>query len=387
MKLRAFRVHMYRPILDSGWVNVDDITPIIGKNESGKTALLKALHKLRPFKDESYSLDREWPRGHRLERSPSAVVVRARFAFENHDLDEIIKRLPGEPHPDEVEISKSYDGTLEYTFYPIETYAIDDNAIAQMLNDLGSPSTTSSEFSKLAISIRDEAVANVETSTTYDLAHQTDAYKTQLEAAVQDDIDREYATLLCSFLERLISHKSIVTAKQQLEEIVFDLIPTFIYMDDYRPFRGSAHLDQVHERQASGDLTEEDKTFLMLMDLSGLNFEEEVSRSTDADREQRMLDMNDASLALTRLLASHWSQRKYEVRLSADGNHIIAFVSDIVQPALVPLDERSRGFSGSFLSTQCFSMRLKAPSRTQLFFSTNLDYIFTETRNGIYLLE
>ena len=115
MKLRAFRVEMYRPILDSGWVNVDDITPIIGKNESGKTALLKALHKLRPFNDESYSLDREWPRGHRLERSPGAVVVRARFEFENHDLDEIVKRLPGEPHPEEVEISKSYDGTLEYT--------------------------------------------------------------------------------------------------------------------------------------------------------------------------------------------------------------------------------------------------------------------------------
>ena len=46
-RLKAFRVKMYRPILDSRWVDVDDITVVVGKNESGKTALLKALHKFK----------------------------------------------------------------------------------------------------------------------------------------------------------------------------------------------------------------------------------------------------------------------------------------------------------------------------------------------------
>ena len=80
MKLRAFRVQMYRSILDSEWVDVDDITVLVGKNESGKTAILKALHKFNPFSPEPYTLDREWPRGYRKERSLDAVVVQTRKA-------------------------------------------------------------------------------------------------------------------------------------------------------------------------------------------------------------------------------------------------------------------------------------------------------------------
>ena len=86
MRLKAFRVQMYRPILDSGWVNVDDTTVIVGKNESGKTALLKALHKFKPFSPDPYTLDREWPRGHRKKRSRYAEVVQTRFDFEDEDL-------------------------------------------------------------------------------------------------------------------------------------------------------------------------------------------------------------------------------------------------------------------------------------------------------------
>ena len=47
MKLIAkrFRVLNYRNIDDSGWIPLDLVTAFIGRNEAGKTALLKALHK------------------------------------------------------------------------------------------------------------------------------------------------------------------------------------------------------------------------------------------------------------------------------------------------------------------------------------------------------
>ena len=118
MRLKAFRVQMFRPILDSTWVNVDDITVIVGKNESGKTALLQALHKFNPFSSEPYRLDREWPRGHRHGQSSDAVVVQTRFDFETAESDEIANIFPGKQKPTGVEISKTYEGQFTYKFLP-----------------------------------------------------------------------------------------------------------------------------------------------------------------------------------------------------------------------------------------------------------------------------
>ena len=118
MRLKAFRVKMYRPILDSGWVDVEDITVVVGKNESGKTALLKALHKFKPFRPEPYTLDREWPRGRRRERSTDAVVVQTRFDFENSESEDITELLSNGQKPTGVEISKTYEGKYRYKFLP-----------------------------------------------------------------------------------------------------------------------------------------------------------------------------------------------------------------------------------------------------------------------------
>ncbi|MBI4663528.1 MAG: AAA family ATPase [Verrucomicrobia bacterium] len=67
MRLTRFRIQDYRCFLDSDWVNVSNPTVLVGKNEAGKTSLLKALHQFNPFKPESYSMARDWPRGLRRE--------------------------------------------------------------------------------------------------------------------------------------------------------------------------------------------------------------------------------------------------------------------------------------------------------------------------------
>ena len=61
MKLTSCRVQNYRSIQDSGWVDVDDMAVVVGKNESGKTSFLKALWKFNPFHDAGYNIDHEWP--------------------------------------------------------------------------------------------------------------------------------------------------------------------------------------------------------------------------------------------------------------------------------------------------------------------------------------
>lgn len=352
MRLKAVNVKMYRPIIDSGWIDIDDITVIVGKNESGKSALLKALHKFKSFTPEPYTLEREWPRGHRRERSPDAVVVQTRFDFEGGELDEIAELIPSGEKPTGVEISKTYEGEYKYKFLPSDLDYIEQTtkgSILSQLDELSVGDLASENLKQVVSQMRSEALRLVESSGLAAFTENIATYKNQINTAVQldKDHDRTYAHDIVNLLDNLSSHVD-VTSRKQIESKVFEWIPTFIYMDDHKPFHGSAYLDQIKLRKDSGLLTDEDKTFLIIFEMAGLNFDEELQRSNDEDREQRMLDMNDASLTLTHMLADHWSQRNYKINFVADGYHVITFVSDDIQTSLVSLDERSKGFQWFF---------------------------------------
>ena len=48
MRLTRFLVTNFRSVENSGWIDVDNVTALIGVNESGKTNLLVPLWKLNP---------------------------------------------------------------------------------------------------------------------------------------------------------------------------------------------------------------------------------------------------------------------------------------------------------------------------------------------------
>ncbi|MDB6034428.1 MAG: hypothetical protein JWM16_4766, partial [Verrucomicrobiales bacterium] len=97
MKLKRFRVQKFKCVVDSGWVDVDELTVLIGKNEAGKTSLLRALHQFNPFKNEPYSIPRDWPRGHRGERADSQVVCSAEFELLDEEIDRLKEITGGQP--------------------------------------------------------------------------------------------------------------------------------------------------------------------------------------------------------------------------------------------------------------------------------------------------
>ena len=353
MQLKSFRVLFYRPILDSGWVDIDDITVVVGKNESGKTALLKALHKFNPFKPEPYNIDREWPRGHRMERSQDQVVVETKSEFTDTEKTQIHEWCPASIAPTGVQISKTYKGDFKFAFLPTDLPSeppvdwLESRARAA----IGAAAETASDQLKQAINdMTMKAVQAIQEAGASGLRKASDALKVQVDTAVQKDHqpDQAEAARVKTALQQVIQEADMAAVRKKLEAEVRKWLPTFIYMDDHKPFQGIAHLDQIKQRKDQNQLTEQDKTFLTILEMAGLNFDQEFQRATIQDKEQRMLDMNDASLTLTNQLADHWSQRKYQVRFEADGHHVIAFVSDEVQPALVPLNERSKGFQWFF---------------------------------------
>ena len=92
MKLRAFAVTNFRNVVASGEIGVeDDVTCLVGKNESGKTALLQALYRVKPAYAASFNISEDYPRQHlvahrRQGALEEAVAVRATFELDAADL-------------------------------------------------------------------------------------------------------------------------------------------------------------------------------------------------------------------------------------------------------------------------------------------------------------
>ena len=62
MKLTAFKIKKFRSIEETKWIEVNDITNIIGVNESGKSNILLALWKFNPVNDGDIDLVADLPR-------------------------------------------------------------------------------------------------------------------------------------------------------------------------------------------------------------------------------------------------------------------------------------------------------------------------------------
>ena len=95
MRLTRARVTNYKSIDDSGWVALDEVTCLVGKNESGKTAFLQALRRLNPVSGANDSFDlKDYPRkGYvrykRAHKDCPAMVVRAEFELSTEEIQEI----------------------------------------------------------------------------------------------------------------------------------------------------------------------------------------------------------------------------------------------------------------------------------------------------------
>jgi predicted ATP-dependent endonuclease of OLD family len=153
MKPTGFRVENYKCIEDTGWIELEDLTCFIGKNQSGKTAFLNAIEKLNAEQGSSqYEPFKEYPRERyseyelRHEENPDDVV-HAKFQIS----DEIIRQIENEIGKGVIKdkivvVTKNYKNDLywdleidegKYIEYLIEDFDL-PNKTEDMLKDSNS---------------------------------------------------------------------------------------------------------------------------------------------------------------------------------------------------------------------------------------------------------
>lgn len=353
MKFQAVRVRSFRSITDSGWVDCERLTVFVGRNEAGKTALFKAIHKFKADTGENYDIDGEWPRGKLAEQNPTQVVCSIQFALSEQEQDEL-RAIPGvETVPERVEVSRTYAGHYSVAF-PDDTIpsAPPKVIVTKQLDSLRvDPATVSPAFLAVLNECLEELELLMASDSKGETARNSKAFVARLIASrVAQGSEPQYSNegaYVAQFEPRLAAALKALSALElptvTAARLVESWLPTFIYLSDYSTFSGSALLDQVKARRDQKQLTEEDKTFLIVLELAGVDLDKEVERASKGKREYRVYGLHDASKRLTELVAKHITWRKYEIQLQADGTHFFTFVKDDTAPELIKLEERSRG--------------------------------------------
>ena len=358
MDLIAFRVKMYKGILDSGWIEVNPLTVFVGKNESGKTTLLKALHKLNPYNPDPYQMEREWPRAHRKGRSEKQEVCRARFRLSDRETSDLGRMAECEDIPDFVEVSRNYAGELtvefEEDFLSDEHHPGDVDKACYSLPEI--PEGLGDPIKHRAGECLEDARRLAHEGQLTELTKLVQKHKSLLRevrspVAPLKQIESKFVNCYGKSLKQFVQTlEQLPTIRSKAHEYVKDHLPTFVYMSDYRAFSGTAQLDEIKVRHDQNRLTDEDNTFLALLTLSGLNLDELVDfdGGNPEHVEQRQFDLDDGPATLTSKISNRLRQRQYEVWYRADGQRFFTFVKDNHDPALIRLEERSKGFQWFF---------------------------------------
>ncbi len=381
-----FRVTNFRNIDDSGWIPLDRVTAFVGRNESGKTALLKALHKSNPATPESFSPQHEFPRDRYTREFKNAAdwpVCAVEFQIGPELRAELAKIAGPSGAPEKVTYTTNYDGDYSVAFTPTPTE--DEprgDEVVLALNSL--------RGSTMRISGTGEDEAAVQTIRT-ELLNWADVWKDKfngvrdlkaptalasLKALRQESNSKAnpHTTSVIEALQRaldaLLKRASAKPIADQLDELVVKQRPVFIYFDRYGVLDSAIYLPRFLEDLKEHPTFARVRTVNAMFKHVGLSAQELVdlgqSKAEAArvknetvtplmiaeDREKkdlRAIKCNSASIDISRRFSGWWKQRRHTIRYDVDGDFFRIWVADDRRPDVeLELESRSAGFQWFF---------------------------------------
>jgi len=341
MRLTRARVTNYRSIDDSGWVSLDNVTCMVGKNESGKTAFLQALRRINPVSGANGAFDlRDFPRKgyvrykRRHEEEP-ATVVRAEFTLSEEEILDIESEFgKGVLRSDLVTASKNYKNQRAWEL------DIDETAVVQHVID--------------SVDLPLEVKQFVGQADTWeDLQNSLQSLEVK-PPAVQK--------LLTDLPERFQTDIRQQIILQKLEQF----LPTFVYFDNYSAMHGRISIENIKERELDGDdIDDADRTFLALLSLVGADLDD---LETQTNYEYLKAELESASIGISDEIFQFWKQNT-QLRVEFDlsqanptdppplnkGTILHVRIWNDRHRVSVPFDERSKGFVWFFSFLVYFS--------------------------------
>ena len=364
MHIESFHIRKYRNIQDSGEISLENLTCIVGKNQSGKTAILTALYKFNPYEPEPYDIRREWPRGERRHKDSSQVVCEVKFLLDQDEMEELANLTSEKMTIKRVTVTKDYEGNFEVhspdnpNQFPDKLHPNDIDELCNMMPEHTEP--VREKFHEVARECVEEIRRLSREGRYGELSSLKEAHEELLRSAITEDTLQPQHQNENQFLREYISRLSEIeneihnkpTMHRKAHEYIVERIPTFIYMDDYREFQGAAPLEPLQSRRNNNQLTSEDETFLMLLELSGLDLDELILQGQSMDSEvirDRQYDLEDAARSLTKEISGRWGQTPYRIQFRVDGQKFFTEIEETDKDiGMIPLEEQAKGFRWFF---------------------------------------
>lgn len=341
MRLKSFQVRLFRNVIDSGPITVEDVTCLVGKNEAGKSALLQALHHLNPAKPQvNLDLLDEYPRWLKKEHEISgaiqhAIPITATFELTDDEVQrfatlfgkDVITSKEVIAHRSYAEPSKlQLDVSIDYQIFV-------DNFIAGLSKGL--------QASIGKVSNTTELIKRLENLQTGPAAPDS----TESEGTAADAV-----AALLKLHQTLSGHPNL---RGWVDAEVETLLPRTFYFSSYSQLDGRYHLNEVF---SAVTIPSNDESLQAAADF--LQLARVVPQTVENwDFEASNAELEAISSVLTKRVKDHWKQNDHlrlKVSLesqqvpAANGQHIDRYlqfrVEDTRHDFSSRLDRRSTGF-------------------------------------------
>lgn len=334
------QVWKYKSIEDSTPVEfASDVTVLVGKNESGKTAFLEALHKAMPLDTAKYKYDyvADYPRKDFVRYRPQheaknyQKVVELTFRIEKTLADKINEEVFGGAEIVVPGMTFTRDTTIANTntigFHIDQKAAL--TALQKPLADLEHTHDVFADVTTLA-----DALTKIE--------------------ALGLPADSKLATFAAQWRGRAIKPNGWGLVDGHIwQTYMSPALPRFLYFDDYKLLEGKINLPTLQQREAAKALTDADETAQGLLQLAGTTLSELMS---DEGYETAKAKLEAIGLNITQKVFEFWKQNHdldVEFDLKTDTKDVAPYnggvnlyirIKNRRHGVTVPFDQRSKGF-------------------------------------------
>lgn len=368
MRLAEFTIKNYKSIDDTGPIRVDpNVTALVGKNESGKTAIMRAMWKSRNVSGATLDKLHDYPRDrYSRDRLGTQEFTRLKFTLTEIERAALAMALPdGEmPTPDAITLTTYYDGNkktkteiaceMDLSGLPTGRTGLDTiEAILRRVDSLSDYEMVRSAAESSRHQIMPEGWI-WEPAT----AAALESFSTTMNQWIGQEEGRDEIALteregLTSLIERAKQGDPQLKAREWAAQN----LPTFIYFDQYGQLRTRIHLPSYIGQRENPDRSIRSQT--ALFEWSGLDPIEiqELGRPRGEDEneedvlrrlEERRALVRSASFALTGDWLEWWEGEGHRLEIDVDGDYLVLHVSDDHNPFPIPFEERSQGFQWFF---------------------------------------